>query len=137
MRTNNMQQEAVRGQSQSKVKSYLAGTVFGLIIGIFLLFLSACLFVFSNVPQNTAQIFVYISCGIGALCCGFLSVRKIRKQGLLHGLLGGLLYFIVLFAVGVLTGGEIPLTAGTALQLVVSLAGGALGGILAVNGMKK
>jgi putative membrane protein (TIGR04086 family) len=130
-----MQQEAARGH-QSRVKSYLAGTVLGLAAGIIFLFLCACVLVFSNISENMAQVFVYISCGIGALSCGFLSVRKIRKKGLLHGLFAGVIYFIVLFGIGGLSGGGISFHANGAIQLIVSVIGGSLGGILAVNGTK-
>ncbi|NCA80627.1 MAG: TIGR04086 family membrane protein [Sphingobacteriia bacterium] len=131
MRTNVIQQEA-RGY-QSKVKSYLIGIFWGLVVGVLFLFLSACILVFSSISQNTAQVFVYISCGLGSLCCGFASVRKIHKKGLLHGLFAGIIYFIVLYGIGFLSCGKIPLQANVMIQLVISLLCGSLGGISAVN----
>lgn len=133
MRTNIIQQEAARGH-QSKLKSYLAGAISGLAAGVFFLFVCACILVSSNVSSSMAQAFVYISCGIGAISCGFVSVRKIRKKGLLNGLLAGSIYFIVLYGIGFLSGEQISLQANVAIQLAVSVLGGSLGGVLAVNG---
>lgn len=135
MRTNVIQQEAARGY-QSKVKSYLIGIIWGLVVGILFLLLSACILVFSSIPQNNAQVFVFISCGIGSLCCGFASVRKIHKKGLLHGLFAGIIYFIVLYGIGFLSCGQIPLQSNVLIQFVVSILCGSLGGILAVNGSR-
>ncbi len=117
---------------------YLAvGCAAGLLLCAALL--AICAFLFVLLKTIPSQAVGAVSIGISALSAmfaGFLSARLCHSKGLILGLSSGLVLFACILISAFSTGGNV-FTVATAMRFLLMMAGGALGGVFAVNKRKK
>ena len=112
------------------------GIIFSFILSlIFILFSSVILKMF--IPTDNAVLFSGFLTGfVSTLFSGFYMSRHVLKSGLLNGVLSGILYFLILFLIGSVASGGVTFSVYTWIMLIISLFGGALGGIFGINSVK-
>jgi putative membrane protein (TIGR04086 family) len=120
----------------SFVKPVAFGIIGGLIISILLLSLISFVFTVQNIPQSAVIPFACFSICGGAFTGGFFASHKYKNKGLVLGALTGLLFFLILYIVGVFMN-EINSGALAMLKLVLSVVFGSFGGIVGVNTLHK
>lgn len=119
------------------VKSIVLGTAVGGILCMLCLLVFAAFFVGAKViPQAMIQPLILASCALGAFMGGFVTVRILRAQGLMFGILSGLLLFAIVCLVSVIAIRE-PFSTFAFVKGILMMLAGAIGGIVAVNKRSK
>lgn len=114
----------------------IKGMLFSFIFSL-LLILPSSLICMAFFPKDrgifTAVCIIYF---LSTLFSGFYMSRHVVKSGLLNGALSGVLYSLILFLIGSLVSGGVSFSPISAALFVISLLGGAFGGILGINSVK-
>lgn len=123
----------VENQSMAVIKSVVFGLVAGAIVSIvcllaFALFCSAS----KTIPQKLIQPFILVACALGSFIGGYVTVRLTRAQGMLYGMLSGLLLFGMISMVSVMAIQE-AFTMLAVIKGILMVLMGAIGGIMGVN----
>ena len=101
------------------------------VCAVFLLIFSVVL-TSLDIPHSLSTLMSTVSLAIGALTCGGIASFLQGKNGLLSGLVGGLVFFIALTITGLIFSPfEIGITA--LFKLLISVISGIVGGIIGVN----
>jgi len=98
--------------------------------------LCAVLLTYTNLEENIVSIVSAVCTFLSAFLSGYIISSDADKGGIFWGMLGGLSYAAILMAVLFLAGKNSAVTAGKIFCLVLSLFGGALGGIFGINSKK-
>lgn len=127
-----------RGQTAgSNIKAYLIGVLAAMIISIIILAVFAALLVYTDIPDSSQTLMTYICMCIGALTGGIISAGMIGRNGLVCGLICGLLYmFLVLCAGFFMTGHFLP-ESNILIKIGLCALCGCLGGVIGVNIKRK
>jgi putative membrane protein (TIGR04086 family) len=127
----------VQGNMSKSIKSIVLGTAVGGIMCMLCLFVFAIFFVSAKViPQTMIQPLILVSCALGAFIGGYITVRILRVQGLLFGILSGMLLFVIVCLVSVIAIRE-PFSTFALVKGVLMMLAGAIGGIIGVNKRSK
>lgn len=106
-------------------------------ITVLLIFIASCVAVFVSMPiaavNLVISIITYFCVGLGA----FITAKQSGANGLLTGIVTGLLYFIVLFISGCLIFSKVNFSTSLILSFVICVLSGAIGGIFGVNSKSK
>lgn len=125
-----------KGSKQTNDKSFVAaalkGTGMGLIITCIIFIIFAFVLTYTDISDSYTGIVSTVCTALSAIVCGYVWAKGRGKDGLLIGMLAGLVYCVILLIVSFIAGGG-PLSMGTLTCLVVALAGGGIGGIFGVN----
>jgi putative membrane protein (TIGR04086 family) len=128
------------GDKTSSKKNYwhwwIKASVFAYIITAVIFIVSALLLTYTDVQENTIKIMSFFSAFISSLVCGGIIASGMEKRGILWGALGGALYVIILMALFYISGKNTSFTSGNIVSIIISLLGGALGGIFGINAKK-
>lgn len=124
-----------RSKEQGRLLSCLArpilvGLAVGVAAGAVLLLLAAAIMVWVQIPETFTVPIAFAAIAVSAAVGGFTAARMLRERGWLVGVAVGLLLFLVVTLAGV--GAPIH-GSRLLLKLVLSVFGGALGGIAGVN----
>lgn len=120
----------------SKTYSAIVSVFFGAVVTL------ACLFLFSfimtkiDAPDGIISAMSSISICVGSYFTGFLISKKQRKNGLLTGILCGILIFCITFLISVIFV-RCALSMGFFSKLVMILICSSIGGIVGVNSKAK
>lgn len=109
--------------------------VFG--IGVILVCLMGFAFVLSriNAPAVLVSILATIALGIGGYFGGYLCARKRHKNGMLLGVICGVIIFMIILIIGAVFA-KAALGLSTAGKLILTMLCGAVGGVVGVNTKK-
>ena len=109
-------------------------------VGISIAFTLICLTIFSalltytNLSESLIQPVVISVTGISILVGSFFATRKVGKNGIIKGVLVGLIYILLIYIVSsVINGGNFALTIGSIIMILIGILCGAIGGIIGVN----
>lgn len=112
---------------------YSTGVLAGLLSAATLSFFSALIMTIDSVPDGAVSLFAYAVAAVSACVCGFIGVLRLKKSGLVNGvILGVALFGIRMILYMILSFSDITL-AETILKLAVDVVFSAVGGIIAVN----
>lgn len=115
------------------LRSVVLGTAAGALMCIVCFIIFALLFVFAKtIPLTMIQPLVMLACALGAFVGGYVTIRLFRMQGMLFGILSGLLLFVLVWIVSAIAIRE-PLTLQALIKALLMILMGAVGGILGVN----
>ena len=93
----------------------------------------ALVMTFASLNENAVFIAMHIT-SLAAVFIGSLAAAsRINKNGMINGMIVGILYAFLMMFTGFMTTPDYTLTAKTLLTFGICIAGGALGGILGVN----
>ncbi len=116
------------------VLSILKGVGIAFLFTIIALSVFACLLVFTNLSENLMQPVVIGVTGVSILLGSFISNRKMNKNGIINGILVGVVYIGLIYIVSsVVSGGNFGLSIGAIIMVTIGIICGAVGGIIGVN----
>lgn len=110
----------------------LMGIISGSAVTLMLTVIAALLFSAGNLSLTLAPAVSTAAVALGGLCGGFVTAVKLKKNGLLCGMLCGFLLFICITTVSLIAFQAAP-GAATLTRLVVLVVAGGLGGIFGAN----
>lgn len=102
----------------------------------------ACLLVFSlfmtkfDAPESVVAIMSSLALCIGAYSGGYISSKRRRQNGLLTGIITGILIYCVILFVGLIFA-KSSISFSFLAKLIMTLVCGAIGGIVGVNSRRK
>lgn len=111
----------------------IKGSIFAIIISLILLLIYALILTYTDISETTIIPVVTIIVGISILIGSVVSVRKIRKNGLINGGIVGLIYVIALYITSSMCLVGFSITLNSIIVLVVGIITGMIGGIIGVN----
>lgn len=119
--------------SSINYNSIIKGTVVTLAISIMGSALLGMAFYFTGLPESVLPWTAYLMLFAGVLCGGAVSAKSSGSKGLFHGIGVGVLYFLLIIVISFLFLPSQLTFLAVLLKLVITLAGGAVGGILGVG----
>lgn len=119
------------------IRSLISGVLIGYAITIIVFIAYAILLTYTGMSENNIGLVVTITSIISVIVAGFDAARVQIRRGWLWGLAAGMFYGILLIVLMMtFQGGAISF--GRSISLILlSLAGGGIGGVLGINNKKK
>lgn len=108
------------------------GIGIGVIVCAVILLIAAAIMTTGILPASAVNPVALAAAAIGAFASGFASARLSRERGLLYGAGVGLLLFLLITVVGMLSSQELRGSM-MLLKAALTIGFGALGGVLGVN----
>ncbi|MDR2938971.1 MAG: TIGR04086 family membrane protein [Clostridiales bacterium] len=76
---------------------------------------------------------ITITCIISVVIAGYDAARGAKNKGWLWGILAGLLYAVILVAIGFFIDEDFTFDTSSITLLILAVAGGGLGGVIGIN----
>lgn len=93
----------------------------------------ALLITYKNASEANIPLVVTITSLVSVIVAGFDSSKGAQKLGWLWGIIAGLLYVVILIAIGIFINGNFSFDTRTVVLIVLSVSGGGLGGVIGIN----
>lgn len=119
------------------IKSLISGVLIGYAITIIVFIAYAILLTYTSMSEDNIGLIVTITSVLSVLVAGFDAARAQSKSGWLWGLAAGFFYgLLLIILMTVFQGGIISIGRSSSL-LILSLAGGGIGGVVGINVRRK
>lgn len=117
----------------SNLLKIIKGSIISILISLILLLITAVILTYTNVSESVIPGAIIIISALSILIGSILSSMNIKKNGLLNGLLVGLIYMAVIYLISSITITGFNINLKTIIMLVASGLAGIVGGIIGVN----
>ena len=111
----------------------IKGSIISIIITLIALTIYAAVLSYTTVSESTMVPVVIIITGISILIGSSISSISIKKKGIIHGGLVGLIYIIFLYILSSIVFAGFSLNMNSIIMIIVSILTGMIGGIIGVN----
>ncbi len=115
------------------LKGIVKGVLISLVITMVFVIITALICYFADVPDGIISIILYIISAVSVFASSLFLAKSISNNGLLHGLILGAGYFIVIFIFSAAFKQQVGINMKFFISMSAALASGMLGGILGVN----
>ncbi len=116
----------------------LKGVAIAYAITIIIFIATAMLLTYTEMTEKQIPIIVTITIILSVVVAGYDSAKGATSKGWLWGMTAGFIYAIIVIIVGLLiTKGNIKIEFSTIAMIFMSVAGGALGGMIGINHSKR
>ncbi len=133
-----MAKEASAERVQPDIAFLCVNTVLAFLMTGILLLIAAAAATYFALPRSVTDVMVMVLTGFCVALAGFRAASHAGKQGLLQGVLAGVIYMAFLYLAGSLVFGDFSFRSTTLLSLLIGIGCGAIGGVFGVNaGTKK
>ena len=127
----------INAEKYSCAKEILCGIFSGALVCTMILYLFAFCFVkMGSIPYAALSIIAVFAASTGAFCSGFICIKIRKKQGLLYGGICGIVLFLLITLASFIYTRE-SFSFYSIIKLLFMALFGAIGGVLAVNRIKK
>ncbi len=109
------------------------GIIFSIILAVILVVLIATVTYFADISDKIISILLFSTSVLSTLIGAFLVTKSIQQNGLIHGMLVGLGYFILILIASVVVKNGFNFNTNLITMFFANIAGGMLGGILGIN----
>ncbi len=114
-------------------RGILKGIIFSIITTIILVIIIALVSYFADISDSIISILLFIASVLSVFTGAILVARTTAENGLAHGALIGVGYFILVLIASIVVKREFDLNGNLITMLIANVAGGMLGGILGIN----
>lgn len=111
----------------------LKGSAISISITLILLIIFAALLTYTNINETSMPSVIIIVTTISILIGSQITTSKIKKNGILNGMIIGGIYILILYMVSSIVTKNFSLNNYSIIMIAVSLITGGLGGIIGVN----
>ncbi len=115
------------------IRGILKGILISLAITVICVIAVALVCYFADVSDGVISIMLYVISAVSVFVSSLLLAKSITNNGLLHGLILGAGYFLVIFIFSAVFKKQISVNTKFFVSMVAALASGMLGGIMGVN----
>lgn len=112
---------------------FLKGVLFAALFTLAVFLLSAVFLSYTPMPESAIPYISFVTQVIGAAISGFIPAKRAGVKGLVTGGVSALLYMLILWLISSLAADGFFMGKHVLTMFLLSLASGALGGILGVN----
>ena len=109
------------------------GIIFSIIATMILVVIIALISYFADISDGIISISLFIASVLSVFTGSILMTRTTQENGLAHGALIGIGYFILVVIASIVVKREFDFNGNLITMLVADVAGGMLGGILGIN----
>ncbi len=120
----------------SRLYCTISSSFAGILVVIVCLLAFSILMTKFDAPEAMVSVMSSLALCIGAYSGGYIASRKRRQNGLILGLMTGILIYCLILAIGLLFA-KTSVTLTFFSKLVMTIVCGAIGGIIGVNSKKK
>ena len=111
----------------------LKGSILAIVISIILLVIFAIVLTYTNFNENMTPTVIIIITAISILIGSQITTSSIKKNGILNGIVVGLIYVLFLYLMSSTISKNFSLNNYAIIMIAVSVAIGGLGGVIGVN----
>ena len=133
MRQNTKFEKAPAEGLAPQIKALAAGVLMAYALTVIALIVTACLLTYTDLPESSVPIIVTVACVLSVGVAGFDAGRASAEKGWLWGLAAGGIYAVLLLCVLAWTAGGFVPDVRKITLLILSVAGGGVGGMLGIN----
>ncbi|MDR1640946.1 MAG: TIGR04086 family membrane protein [Clostridiales bacterium] len=117
----------------SRFLSLVQGVLVGYAVTVIIFLAYSILITYTNMPDDKTPIVVAAATLVSVMIAGFDAARGAEAKGWFWGIMAGLIYAIILVALMTIVLKEFAYDSRTVTLLLLSLAGGGLGGVIGIN----
>lgn len=121
------------GENGNNVKRIIKGSAFSIIITLIGLLIYSLLLSYTSVQESTMPTIIIIITAISILIGSTISTSNIKKNGIVNGMLVGIIYIATIYLISSIITGNFLLSSNSIIMIIASVLTGALGGIIGVN----
>ena len=116
-----------------KIKGYFFSLVIAIIISFILICVTSAIFAYTNINDRYLQSFVTGTVTISCLVSSIILTKKIKENGMLLGLIFGIIYCLLIYMINVCTYSGFFVSNTLLVYFGVCSLSGIVGGIIGVN----
>ena len=122
-----------RTEEKNQIVALAGGIVVAYAITCIVFIIYAVLLKYSAVSEGNIRLVVTITSLISVIVAGFDAAKGAKKSGWLWGVIAGAIYAVILICIGIFINGDFTLDTSSVVLIVLSIAGGGLGGVIGIN----
>lgn len=123
-------------KSNSMTVSLTKGVIMSYIITTIVFIVYGVLLTYTELTEEKIQIVVMITTVISVLIGGVIASRGVNSNGLMFGMLVGLIYAIIMIMIGLCLLPTLKITSKMIMIFILSISAGGIGGIIGINSKK-
>lgn len=120
-------------ESGNNIKKILKGSLISAIITLIALVIFASLLTYTSISESTIPTVTIIITVISILIGSSLAMSTVKKNGIINGILVGLIYIGFIYILSSIIEGNFALNLKSIIMAVGAIIAGAVGGIIGVN----
>ncbi len=118
---------------KSQITSLVTGVAVAYAITCIVLIAYSILLRYSKVSFGSSMLVITITCIVSVIVAGYDAAHGASNKGWLWGILAGLLYAVILVAIGFFVDDNFSFDTSSIMLLILAVAGGGLGGVIGIN----
>jgi len=123
----------VETKSSNSLITILKGTILSIFLTLILLIIFALLLTYTNINENTMPAVIIIVTAISILLGSQITTGKIKRNGILNGIIVGSLYIFILYILSSIITKDFSFSKYSIIMIITSVLIGGIGGIIGVN----
>lgn len=120
-------------KSRINFRGIFKGIIFSVIVTLILVVVIALISYFADVSEKLISTSLFIVSILSVLIGAIFVTKSTQENGLLHGGLIGLGYFIIILVASIVVKRQLDFNGNLTTMLIADIAGAMLGGILGIN----
>lgn len=120
-------------ENGNNLKRVIKGSAFSIIITLIGLLIYSLILSYTSAAENTMPTTIIIITAVSILIGSTISTSNIKKNGIVNGMLVGIIYIATIYLISSIVTGNFLLTTNSIIMIIASVLTGALGGIIGVN----
>lgn len=123
----------ILNSNESDVKRIIKGTCISVLITLISLIVFSILLTYSNISEKVIPTVIIIISMVSILIGSTISMSKQKKNGIINGLIIGIMYIGIIYLLSSLIKGSFILNQKSLIMMLCVVISGAVGGIIGVN----
>ena len=115
------------------IKEYTKFLILSFLVALILLSLTGVIFAYTNINDSLINTFVFVIVAISNLIGSTLLTHKLKRRGLILGLLFGTIFFLIIYLASVILYTGFFINNEVLIYMLLCLVSGVVGGIIGVN----
>ena len=124
---------SVNENNSNSIFDILKGTAISIVATLILLIIFSAILTYTSVNESTMPAVIIIVSALSILLSSQLTTAKIKKNGIVNGILVGGLYFAFLYIISSIISKNFSMNNYSITMMATSIVLGGLGGIIGVN----
>lgn len=120
-------------ESGNNIKRIIKGSAFSIVITLIGLLVYSIILSYTSISETTMPATIIIVTAVSILIGSTISTANIKKNGIVNGVLVGLIYIAIIYLISSIVTGNFLLNTNSIIMMIASVLTGAMGGIIGVN----
>ncbi len=120
-------------ENGNNIKRIIKGSIFSIVITLIGLLVYSIILSYTSISEGTMPATIIIITAVSILIGSTISTSNIKKNGIVNGVLVGIIYIAIIYLISSIVTGNFLLNTNSIIMVIASVLTGALGGIIGVN----